>query len=397
MNEILNILNLPSADERLKALKDILNEEKKAPEVLPQFANNHIHTFYSFSPYSPASAVYFARLAGLQTAGIMDHDSIAGAKEFIEAGKIAGVATTIGLECRVSVEGTALQGRRINNPDQKSVAYMALHGVPHTQIDFLQSVFEPLREKRNVRNRRMVENINKIVSPYSIALDFEKDVLPISQYKNGGSVTERHLLYALGTKIIESVGRGGVSEFLQNDMRIHITEKQKSLLDDVENPYLDYDLLGILKSSLVERIYVPATDECMHISELSRLAKKTGAVFCYAYLGDVGDSVTGDKKAQKFEDDYLPLLFDVLEEQGIDAVTYMPSRNTPEQLSKIQSMCRERNITEISGEDINSPRQKFICPQLEQPQFSHLISATWKLIEREREETERQERKEEIL
>ena len=56
--------------------------------------------------------------AGLTTAGIMDHDSISGAKEFIEAGRIIGIATTIGVECRVDFSQTPLKGRRINNPDQ---------------------------------------------------------------------------------------------------------------------------------------------------------------------------------------------------------------------------------------------------------------------------------------
>ena len=31
----------------------------------------------------------------------MDHDTISGAGEFIEAGRIMGIATTIGVECRV--------------------------------------------------------------------------------------------------------------------------------------------------------------------------------------------------------------------------------------------------------------------------------------------------------
>jgi hypothetical protein len=391
MNDILKKLNAPKAQVRLEVLKQIIRSEKKAPEVLPQFANNHIHTFYSFSPYSPTSAVYFARLAGLQTAGIVDHDTIAGAGEFIHAAEIAGIDATIGLECRVRTQGTALEGRRINNPDQKGIAYMALHGVPHTQIEYLQSVFEPLRERRNTRNRKMVDRINKLMNPLSVSLDFDRDVLSISQFKSGGTVTERHLLFALGAKIVETAGRGGICDYLQKRMDIPLTQKQKCLLESKDNPYFDYDLLGILKSSLVERIYVDANEECLHISELSLLAKEIGALFCYAYLGDIGQSITGDKKPQKFEDDYLPVLFDTLEEQGIDAVTYMPSRNTPEQLEIIQRMCRERNIMEISGEDINSPRQKFICPQLEQTQFSHLIKATWKLINRERAETLRQE------
>jgi hypothetical protein len=39
---------------------------------------------------------------------------------------------------------------------------------------------------------------------------------------------------------------------------------------------------------------------------------------------------------------------------------------------------------EISGVDINSPRQAFNCPELALPEFSHLISSTWALIAHER-------------
>ncbi len=390
MQDVLEKINSGAARDRLATLKEIIAAEKEPPLALPQYANNHIHTTYSFSPYSPAAAVYFARGAGLQTAGIMDHDSIGGAQEFIAAGEIAGIATTIGLECRVSLEGTPLEGRTVNNPDQKSNAYMALHGIPHTQINYLQDFFSPLREKRNVRNKKMIEKINGLVASYGFTLDFEKDILPASQFAGGGCVTERHLLYVLGEKLSDFIGRQKVAAVLETDFQIPLSSNQKTQLNDAQNPYFLYDLLGVLKSSLVERIYIPATGECMHISELSRLAAHTGALLCYSYLGDVGESVTGDKKAQKFEDDYLDLLFDVIQEQNINAVTYMPSRNTPEQLGRIQKMCRERGMTEISGEDINSPRQKFICEQLAQPQFAHLIDATWNLIAREKAETQRQ-------
>ena len=39
---------------------------------------------------------------------------------------------------------------------------------------------------------------------------------------------------------------------------------------------------------------------------------------------------------------------------------------------------------EISGVDINSPRQSFNCPELVRPEFAHLIDTTWALIAHEK-------------
>ena len=82
--DILNKLNAPTKEERIENLKQVLKTTAFPPAV-PQYINNHIHTTYSFSPYSPTAAVYAARMEGLCTAGIIDHDSISGAEEFIEA------------------------------------------------------------------------------------------------------------------------------------------------------------------------------------------------------------------------------------------------------------------------------------------------------------------------
>ena len=55
------------------------------------------------------------------------------------------------------------------------------------------------------------------------------------------------------------------------------------------------------------------------MKDVIKLAKEIGAISAYAYLGDVGDSVTGDKKTQKFEDDYIDQLFEVIKELGFNA------------------------------------------------------------------------------
>ena len=49
--DILNKLNAPTREERLANLKEIL-KTTEFPPMVPQYINNHIHTTYSFSPYS---------------------------------------------------------------------------------------------------------------------------------------------------------------------------------------------------------------------------------------------------------------------------------------------------------------------------------------------------------
>ena len=377
---ILEKLNAPTKQERLANLAAILPATQFPPAV-PQYINNHIHTTYSFSPYSPTAAVYAARMEGLCTAGIIDHDSISGAEEFLEAAKLINMPVTIGMECRVSMAGTRLEGRRTNNPDQVSVSYMTIQGVPHDQIDRLTEFFRPYRQARHQRNRQMVENINSLLP--ELKLSYEQDVLPLSQAEEEGGVTERHLMYALAMKLTALVGKGAPMVEKLTQLGIALSAKQEAQLLDTDYPFYAYDLLGILKSAFVPKIFIDATDECPKLPDMVKLCKEVDAYLCYAYLGDVGDSVTGDKKAQKFEDDYLEDLFECLKEEGVSSVTYMPTRNTPAQLERLRNLCEQYGMFQISGEDINSPRQSFVIRAMENPMFQNLIDATWKLIEHE--------------
>ena len=377
---ILNKLNAPTKQERLANLAEVL-KTTTFPPMVSQYINNHIHTTYSFSPYSPTAAVYAARMEGLCTAGIIDHDSISGAEEFLEAAKLVEMPVTIGMEARVSMEGTRLEGRRTNNPDQVGVSYMTIQGVPHDKIATLTEFFRPYQAARHARNRKMVEKINALLP--EIALDYDKDVLPLSMAAENGGVTERHLMYALAIKLVKQVGKGQTMVDKLAEMGLTLSEKQTTQMLDKEYPFYEYDLLGILKSAFVPQIFIDATEECPKLADMVKLCKDIDAFLCYAYLGDVGNSVTGDKKAQKFEDDYLDDVFECLKEEGVTSVTYMPTRNTQEQLERLRGLCDDYGMFQISGEDINSPRQSFIIRAMENPMFQNLIDATWKLIEHE--------------
>ena len=353
MDKEIEFLNASTAEERLHNLKTLLAQEKEKPAVLPQYANNHIHTTFSFSPYSPTAAVWAARRAGLSTAGIMDHDSIGGASEFRRAAALAGIGATCGVEMRISWAETPFADKRINNPDQRGVAYMTFHSIRERYFGQTADFLKPYREKRNARNIKMLQNISEKTG---ISLDFEKDVLPLSEYQNGGSITERHLLFALVKKVLPE---GSEEE--------------------------QYKLLGRYKSGLIHEVYIEPTDELLPLSEAISFANQIDAILCYPYLGDVTDSPTGDKKAAKFEDEYLDELIAFLPKAGIPAVTYMPSRNTMVQLERLMRLCVKYDLKQISGEDINSPSQSFICRQLADPHFSHLVDAAWELVKREKE------------
>ena len=378
--DILNKLNAPTKAERLANLAEVLKTTTFPPAV-PEYSNNHIHTTYSFSPYSPTAAVYAARMEGLCTAGIIDHDSISGAEEFLEAAKLIDMPVTIGMECRVSMDGTRLEGRRTNNPDQVGVSYMTIQSVPHDKIATLTEFFRPYQAARHQRNRKMIEKINALLP--GIELDYDRDVLPLSEAADNGGVTERHLMYALAKKLVAQVGKGEAMVKKLSDMGLSLSSKQVDQMMDTAYPFYEYDLLGILKGAFVPQIFIDATDECPKLPDMVKLCADVDAYLCYAYLGDVGDSVTGDKKAQKFEDDYLDDVFECLKEEGVKAVTYMPTRNTQAQLERLRGLCDQYGMFQISGEDINSPRQSFVIKAMENPMFKNLIDATWKLIEHE--------------
>ena len=345
-------LNAPDKRERLVALRDLKllcdTGALDAP-ITGINVNNHIHTIYSFSPFSPTKAVFMAWLSGLATAGIMDHDSVGGVDEFIKAGETIGLPVTVGFELRCSMNGTPFEGRRINNPDQTSVVNLAMHGIPHNKLSEAEHFLAPYREKRNVRNWKMVEKLNVLLRPYGLELDFNSDVLPLSQYSFGGSVTKKHIIYALAAALTKD-------------------EKPRDFL------------LGLFENQLVECFYVDANNELPHITEFVSLAEKLGAIPAYMYHGDVCESFCGREKKQIFEDSFLDDLVGYLTRIGIRALTYNPTCNTDDQLSRIKYLCETNGLFQISGDDIDSSMQDFICEKIETPEYCHLIESAWALV-----------------
>jgi hypothetical protein len=371
---------------RLDALRDLLDTTDTTTLPFGEEVNNHVHTRYSFSPYAPAAVAYHARRAGLRVVGSVDHESIGAAREMKRAAGIAGMGATVGCEIRVSFAGTPFAQRRLNNPDTVGNAYIVLHGVPAGSIDALAERLSRINKAREDRNRRQVKKLNGILADAVGTLDYDAEVRSLSWASHGGSVTERHILYALAKKVYETQARegGSVAEtgrFLQERLGMTTAGTARERIQDEANPHRLYDLLGAFKSEFVPRFFIQPDDvECPPVGEITSLGRELGAIPAYAYLGDVGESPTGDKKAQHFEDEYLEDLMAALPDLGFQAVTYMPPRNTLEQLLRVQELAARNGLMEISGVDINSSRQSFHCPEVLQKEFRHLTESTWALV-----------------
>jgi hypothetical protein len=389
-----SIVNDPdlSSEERLAALSLVasrMGERGSSRGV----TNNHIHTFYSFSPYSPSMAALRSREAGLEVAGSVDHDSIAAAREMTAACAALGLGSVTGCELRVTMrelpDGSrfSFADRYINNPDSPGIAYMTIQGVSASRIEELDSFLAPVRNARLERTRRMAEAASLVLSVAGVeTLDFDKDILARSKAAEGGSVTERHLLAAVARKLISRFGTGPrLLDGLERSLGIKASPKAASLISGSDAEDLVYDLIGLLKTDFLDRVFEQPDDtECPDAASVVAFALSIGAIPAYAYLGDVVDSPTGDKRSQKFEDDYLEELFTALSKLGFAAIAYMPPRNTAAQIERVRKLCLEYGFMQISGVDINSPRQVFDCPELVLPEFANLRDSAWALVAHEK-------------
>jgi hypothetical protein len=381
-------------ERRLEALAEAARALGR-PEKRSGESNNHIHTCYSFSPYTPSGAALAARVAGLDVAGSVDHDSYAAAGEMRAACALLGIGAVTGFELRVSLKAAARQfpektaalltGRKLNNPDSTGIIYMTIQGVPASARMEVETFLAPVRLARFKRTGRMVERANSLLSSFGLQrIDFEKDVVAASKFAEGGTITERHLLAAVSRSILDSVGPGpALPTWLAGTLGLRLSNAQRRMLSDPANPYLMYDLLGTLKAGFLDKIFIQPEEECVDVRDAISFALRVGAIPAYAYLGDVAESPTGDKKAEKFEDEILDDLMPILRDIGFPAITYMPPRNTVAQLLRLQELCGRYGFMEISGVDINQPRQSFNCPELLQPEFRHLDDATWAMVAHE--------------
>jgi len=177
LREAINDFSAPSA-QRLEALGAYVAAGLLKPGRRQGEVNNHVHTIYSFSPYSPEMTVVKAYEAGLEAVGSVDHDSVAAAQGLAAAGRVAGLAVTSGFEVRVTWPDSQFANKKINFPDSIGRAYIVAHGVPAGSLDAAEKWLAPLRQARILRTRAMNQRMSAILSDAGFGpVDFDTEIV----------------------------------------------------------------------------------------------------------------------------------------------------------------------------------------------------------------------------
>jgi len=216
------------AEERRAALKELLAGYGAVAEGEPRNVNMHCHSFFSYNAdgFSPSRIAWESRKAGLYAAGLCDFDVLDGLDEFLEAGYLLGLRTTVNMETRAFVKEQADED--INSPGEPGVAYVMGGGFvrsPHPDSVPGKGLRE-YGERAAARNKSLVARINPHV--LEIAIDYKKDVLALTP---GGTPTERHIIHAYANKAKEVFEVKEMIEFWAKTMNVPVSQSAEWMAD----------------------------------------------------------------------------------------------------------------------------------------------------------------------
>lgn len=337
---------------RREALEQLVARVREGAITLPEpgtAVNLHCHTFFSFNSYgySPSRYAWLARRQGLAYAGTVDFDVLDALEEFHAACTLVGLKGCVGLETRVFVPEFA--DREITSPGEPGITYHMGVGFPSAGLGGDDAVFLlSLKDTAVQRNRVLLERVNGALE--AIALDYERDVLPLTP---AGNATERHICLAYARKAVAVCGGDAAA-------LAYWAEKLGVPADKLDGPE-SATLLNTIRSKLMKRGgigYVqPDAGSFPGLRETNAFLRAAGAIPTHTWLNGLS---AGEAAIEE--------LLDISMATGSAALNIIPDRNyTPgqpdEKLAKLQeivAICRRRHLPISVGTEMNSFGQKFV-------------------------------------
>ncbi len=329
--------------ERRAALESLARAAREGSLPLPEpgrFLNLHAHTFFSYNAYgySPSGFAWRAKKAGLAAAGIVDFDVLDALEEFFAAARLLELKACVSLESRVFVP--EFETRVINSPGEPGVSY-------HMGVGFTHPVQHPflaeMRASAEQRTRELLGRVNTFTAP--VALDYEKDVLPLTPK---GNATERHLCAAFERKAAQV--------YPDSTQR---AAYWKAKLGDA--PSEGAKLQNLIRAKTMKKGGVgyvqPGKGSFPLMAKMNQFVLDSGAIPTLTWLDGTSD---GERCIEE--------IFAVSMASGAAAINIIPDRNyTPgvqdeklRNLQQVVELAQKNNFPVIVGTEMNAPGNKFV-------------------------------------
>ena len=338
--------------ERKEALLELCERVESGQIVLPEAnksVNLHCHSFFSYNSYGYSSSkfAWLARKSGLAVAGVVDFDVLDGLEEFLEACRMVGLRSCVGLETRVFVPEFAK--RVINSLGEPGISYHMGIGFPRARMEAKQQEFlNGLRETARRRNIDLIGRVNDYLSP--AVLDYDKDVLILTP---SGNATERHICLAYARKAREVLGEGeGLVRFWSEKLGVDsaslgLPEGQK-LLDVIRGKTMKRGGVGYVE---------PGKGSFPLMADMNRFVEAAGGIPTMTWLDGTSE---GEQAIEE--------LVEVGMSTGAAAINIIPDRNYKpgvkdkklKNLYEVVKLAEKLELPIVVGTEMNSPGQKFV-------------------------------------
>lgn len=374
-----NQLNSFDATECREALKKLAVMADSGQITLPsikQEVNLHYHTFFSYNAegWSPSRVAWEAKKYGLTAAGIVDFDVLDGLEEFIEAGKIIGLRTTVAMETRVLIN--EYSDKVLSSPNEPGIGYFMAAGCykipePGTRS---REILDSMRDMARRRNLQVMERVNEYLG--AVQLEYDNDVLPLTP---SGNATERHMLSAYDKKS-RQVFDGDEAELtnywaeklgVDSDVARELLANTPKFHEQMRSKLMKFGGVG----------YVPPSADIFPTVDLViEMTRGMGALPALAWLDG-----TNPGEAD------MPALLGLLESKGTVAMNIIPDRNwnikdpedrkvKVENLENAVKAARELDFPICVGTEMNKGGLPFVdnfaAPEL-QPYIDDFINGAY--------------------
>jgi|YNPBryBLVA2012_1023415.scaffolds.fasta_scaffold10187_2 hypothetical protein len=273
--------------------------------------NLHYHTFFSFNAngWSPTRIAWEARKYGLAVAGIVDFDVLDGMEEFLEAGDMLNLRSTVAMETRVFINDLADQV--MSSPNEPGIAYFMAAGCfrPPEPSTPAGDTLASMREMARRRNVQVMEKVNEYLD--KVRLDYESDVVPLTP---SGNATERHMLAAYDRKAREVLGDGTeLATFWAN--ALNISNDEAATLIGQTPRFHETMRTKLMKFGSVG--YVAPTAELF--PTLERVVEMIHGIEAIPMIAWLDGTNSGEEDAERF--------LELLDSKGVEAMNIIPDRN----------------------------------------------------------------------